>query len=415
MGRIVQSIQHNSKLYYYKMKKISKPICMWCGQGTSGNKDEEHIFPECIGGKIKLRPTYVCKKCNEKLSLLDEALKREHFSMMRAFQIDRNIFGKHKNSAHKKRKEKEKFDINGKFSAKDTRLINQGNNSNFINVSHVVTAPNFVRSLHKCAANILCNKYGPEYVRHNHKELLEFVKKGSGIRPWSYAVSYPHIFFNPLISQPQTILIKAIDQDNKSNLVISFAHTSGIWLLGTKPFLLNSDLITKCSDEIHDLLSGLVKIDNGKPITDFFGFDWLDGKRTLLGKLKFLWVIEEKAGKPNKNLLYLLTKCKVCGQTVPTGITLDREIIYKEKNPDPLVSRCVHYDKNTWNNYTFLDLKNQGMNINKDNKSKFTNLLHRGFTIPEENDVKKLKISNGQCPCLNCGNQVNFNATDCFI
>ena len=226
----------------------SNPFCLWCGRSTLRNTDREHIFPEAIGGKDKLAAHFVCKKCNHELSFLDEALKREHPAMLEAFQADRNIKGKIRDKEDKIRKEKERTNISGKFEASSTNITRDNNgNINYLNASLIVTSEYFVRSLHKCVANILCNSYGSDYVRKNYPKLLDFVKNGGDVHPWSYAVSYPNLFIRPLIGEPRVLNCCSIKVNNKTHEVISFIHTSGIWVVGSSPFLLNPNLIEKFS------------------------------------------------------------------------------------------------------------------------------------------------------------------------
>lgn len=382
-------------------------VCLWCGEDTTKNTDREHIFPEGIGGKRKLPSEYVCKECNQNLSFLDEALKKEHATMMHAFQVDPGIKGKNRGKRDRERKEKEKVEIRGKYSAKDTQIKNHGESTNFVNANFAVFAEYFVRSLHKCAANILCDMHGSSYVRKNYNELLEFVKIGGDVRPWSYAVSYPKLFVRLLITEPQILSQDVIDSNRNKYEAFSFIHTSGIWIVGSSPFLLNAKLIEVFSETILNLP---YEHNSKKPISDFFGFTWGHKDREKIGKLNFFWVVKEIEGSPNEEFLHLLTKCKICGQTNPTGITINREIIYKGNR-----NRSTMYSQNTWNNYTLSDLKKLGFNIEKWNKNDLKHYMKQGLSVPTENDVRKMKIENCYCQCINCGNWINFSAENCFI
>ncbi len=386
-------------------------ICLWCGKDTTENRDREHIFPEGIGGKRKLPSEYVCKECNQNLSFLDEALKKEHATMMHAFQVDPGIKGKIRGKKDRERKEKERIEIRGKFSAEDTQVRRYGESTDFINANFVISAEYFVRSLHKCAANILCDIHGSSYVRKNYNALLKFVKTGGDIRPWSYAVSYPKLFVRPLISEPQIISRAVVNPDRNKYEAISFIHTSGIWVVGSSPFLLNPKLIEDFSDTIVNRLSSLpYEPNSNKSISDFFGFVWDHKVRNHIGKLNFLWVIKGIKGKSHEDFFHLLIKCKICGQTNPTGITINREIIYKGNR-----NRSTMYPQNSWNNYTLKDLKKLGFNVESWDKNDLENYIKQGIAVPIENDVKKMKIENCNCQCINCGNCITFSAENCFI
>ena len=389
----------------------SNPFCLWCGKNTSENTDREHIFPEAIGGKNKLPAEFVCKQCNHELHFLDEALKREHPAMLDAFQVDRNIKGKIRNKKDKIRKEKERTNISGKFEANSINITRDNNgNINYLNASHIVTSEYYVRSLHKCVANILCNSYGSDYVRKNYPKLLYFVQNGGDVRPWSYAVSYPNLFIRPLISEPRVVNRCSIKVNNKTLEVISFIHTSGIWIVGSSPFLLNPSLIEKFSDSIIKEIAQKKEPTSKKAITDFFGFEWDKEKRNYIGELKFLWAVKEISGKPNDDFLYLLTRCKVCGQTNPTGIVLPRDIIYRGD-----VNNAIHYSQNTWNHYTINDLVKLGLRIEKWDDESLNKYTNQGISIPIKNDVRKREIIDCKRQCINCGNWLNFSASDCFI
>jgi len=389
----------------------SNPICLWCGRSTLGNTDREHIFPEAIGGKDKLPAKFVHKKCNHELGFLDEALKGEHPAMLDASQAEKKIIGKIRDKEDRIRKEREKTNISGKFEANSTNITRDNNgNINYLNASHIVTSEYFVRSLHKCVANILCNSYGSDSVRKNYPKLLDFVKNGGDVRPWSYAVSYPHLFIRPLISEPRVVNRCSIKVNNKTHEVISFIHTSGIWIVGSSPFLLNPNLIEKFSDSIIKELAHKKEPKYKKPMADYFGFEWDKEKRNYIGELKFLWAVKEIEGKPNDDFLYLLTRCKVCGQTNPTGIVLPRDIIYRGN-----VNNAIPYSKNTWNHYITNDLVKLGFRIEKWDEERLKKRMNQGISIPIENDVKKKTIIDCKCQCINCGNWLNFSASDCFI
>ena len=225
--------------------------------------------------------------------------------------------------------------------------------------------------------------------------------------PWSYAVSYPKLFVRLLITEPQILSQDVIDSNRNRYEAFSFIHTSGIWIVGSSPFLLNAKLIEAFSETILNLP---YEHNSKKPISDFFGFTWGHKDREKIGKLNFFWVVKEIEGSPNEEFLHLLTKCKICGQTNPTRITINREIIYKGNR-----NRSTMYSQNTWNNYTLSDLNKLGFKIEKWNKNDLEYYMKQGLSVPIENDVRKMKIENCNCQCINCGNWINFSAENCFI
>jgi len=392
-----------------KSKEKSDLICLWCGKPTTGNRkidSAEHIFPKTIGGRKTLPVGSVCKKCNHELGKLDKFLKKEHPAMMDAYQVDPQ--GRIRDSSDRRRKEKEKKVIEGIGEAMFTRISRENEpNINFLNANFIVISETFVRALHKCVANVLCDIYGSITTRKRYKDLLKFVKDGGGVRPWNYAISYPNPFTRLLISEPRWFVFSANGKDKN---IVSFIHTSGIWMMGSHPFLLNPKVIETVSELITKKIAHIKESTTQKPITNFFGFNWLSKDRTPIGKLKFLWVVKEIEGKPSDKFLYLLTKCKLCGQTNPTGIVLPREIIYNGNT-----NKIIIYPKNTWNHYTLKDLKKLGFKVEKWDKKTLESYMTQGISIPEENDVKKLEIHNCKITCISCGNVINYNASDCFI
>lgn len=387
-------------------------ICLWCGKPTSGDRKidgVEHIFPKAIGGKKTLPVGSVCKKCNHELGNLDRFLKKEHPAMMDAFQVDPRIKGYKRGRKDKKRKKKEKILLEGEGEAKHTRISRKKRpNVEFLNVSFIVTSETFVRALHKCIVNVLCDKYGSITTRKKYGDLLKFVKDGGDVRPWSYAISFPSPFERPLISEPKCFVFSG-NGENKN--IISFIHTSGIWVTGSHPCLLNPKVIEAVSELITKEITRIKEPNTKKSITDFFGFDWsLSKDRVAIGKLKFFWTVEGIEGKPSDEFLYLLTKCKLCGQTNPTGIHLPRKIIYNGN-----VNNVIKYKRNTWNHYTLEDLRKLGLKVAKWDKKNLESYMTQGLSIPIENDVKKLEICNCKTTCINCGGVINYSASDCFL
>jgi hypothetical protein len=144
--------------------------------------------------------------------------------------------------------------------------------------------------LHKCTANVLCNKFGSANTRENYKELLKFVKGGGDVRPWTYAVS---------------LTVSGL----RKNLV-SFIHTSGIWITGSQPYFLTPMLIEIATETIAKKIVHDYKANQEKAINSF-GVDYCGLTGNAIGKLKFHWIVKEKQGTPNDKFLYLLTVCKV--------------------------------------------------------------------------------------------------------
>lgn len=389
---------------------------MWCGRKTTEERDKEgreHIFPEAIGGTKTLPIGDVCRECNNELGKLDYALKKGHPAMMHAYQIDPNIKGKKRSGKKgkevKQRRLREKTHIEGKHS---TRIERNLNSTIFINASFSKYSDSFSRALHKCIANIICGEHGSNFVRKNCKELLEFVKNGGDGRPWSYAISYSGLF-NKLLIEPTPTKYAAIKTGNTIKYIVSFIHTSGIWIVGSHPFLLNKEIIIKLSASLLNNTSLLQQF--GKTykteITKYYGTTAFLEERELLSELKFEWVIKEIEGKRNpEDSFYLLTKCRLCGQTNPTGMMIAKESVF---NGD--CNNKITYPENTWNYYSEKDLKKRGLKIEKWDPKSLKKMKNHAISIPIENDVKKMNIKNCQCRCINCVELIKYDAEDCFI
>lgn len=189
----------------------------------------EHIFPSSMGGKKRLALGTVCKKCNRYLGDLDRHLKKEHPAMMFAYQIDPQIKGHRRGGQagrqDRQRKQIEKVVINGIGEAKHT-IVSRENRPdvNLVNADYIVTSETFVRALHKCAANTLCDMIGVAETRENYQDLLYFVRKGGDARPWSYAVSYSNPFKTLLISEPKVVILPS----NQRSSLLCFVHVRGM-------------------------------------------------------------------------------------------------------------------------------------------------------------------------------------------
>lgn len=267
-------------------------ICLWCGKPTIENRTDEsaeHIFPKAIGGKKTLPVGSVCKECNGKLGFLDDCLKYGHEAMMDAFQADFGIKGRIRDKDDRERKARERTYIEGKGEAKDTKIRRNNFDVYLINANFDVKSENFVRGLHKCTANILCDTYGSVATRKNYEELLKFVYDGEDVLPWSYAVSFSNPFQRPLISEPKPFIF-LVNGEN----IVGFLHTSGIWLTGSRPFSLNQKAIEVVSERIMGKIGYDNKSNPEKAIV-CFGFSWdLSKDVVIIGRLKFLWIAKRR-------------------------------------------------------------------------------------------------------------------------
>ena len=139
------------------MIESTKMICLWCGKSEGLDKTIEHIFPKSIGGRKTLPIGSVCGACNHQLHFLDTALIRENPAMMDAFQADFGIKGYKRKGKQKEEKSLRRTYFEGEGGAKYTKIKRQESDIFFVNADFNVISANFVRALHKCTSNVLCD------------------------------------------------------------------------------------------------------------------------------------------------------------------------------------------------------------------------------------------------------------------
>ncbi len=390
---------------------------MWSGVPTTGNKEidsEEHIFPECIGGRDTLPVGDVSKEWNNRLSWLDNILKKGHPAMMFAYQVDPTITGKKtSNKARKKRRKEEKKSISNITGVTRIERDLESRQTNLLNASFEGFDNDFCRSIHKCIANVICFHEGSRYVRDNFLELIDFVKNGTNPGAWSYAVSFADPFIG-LCIVPQCIkLAYSLDKQLQQQCVwVCFVHTSGIWIAVSQPNALNKEIIEEFSNSILADTPLVKKIEEaGADFRRLFGMEWASNRK-FIGEFKFIWIKKQIEGKPNpEDAFYLLTKCKLCGQINPTGIMITKGMILNGNH-----NRATGMPKNSWNYYSIKDLERRGLHTQKWDPRKLEKRIHtQGIDVPLENDVRKLNITNCKCTCINCGNTIKYDANDCFL
>lgn len=407
-------------------KKQSDFICLWCGCKTTAEKDKsaleikysnkEHVFPESIGGNEKLKAGDVCEDCNNKLSFLDNCLKKGNDMMMFSLQGDRFIKGKKtSNKKRKIRRQAERKEITGSDGySKITRDLEK-NKTVILNSAPEKYDGNFCKSIHKCLANIICFEKGSLFVRKNYPELINFVLNGNNTSAWSFAVSYQG-YLQVLSILPKTITFteRPYSHDRLDTVFVAFIHTSGIWIVCSHPNSMDAVIIEQFSKKIvsDDSPSKEQLKGDGRRIEDVFRSQVMTGKsRTLIGDLNFLWIKKNIVGKPNSNdTFYLLTRCKICGQTNPTGYFAKKtEVIIKNE------FNGKQYEKNTWNSYTKQDLVNRGFITKNWKEENWNRQLRVGITTPTTFDIKSIIIKKNTITCLNCDNSIEFESSDCFL
>jgi hypothetical protein len=264
----------------------------------------------------------------------------------------------------------------------------------------------FSKALHKCVVNVLLEKYDYEFMKSNFSDLIDFVNNvdNSDFLNWSYGVCYANLFskvhFEPFC-------IQTIGKMNIPRAVV-LIFPIAIFILCTKPNGVN----TKVLELVSRILPKMKNWENeGFNYFEHFINGFESSRKSFGEKVKFTLVKKEVAGTQNPDdSFYLLTKCKTCGQTNPTGIFLSKELILNGNQ-----NNSTGGNKNTWNKLSTKDLSKKGLIIEKWDKESLQTLIDQGVIYPIENDVKKLNISNCTVQCINCFDWIEYDAKDCFL
>ena len=402
--------------------------CIWCELETTTDKElvsnkikyanKEHIFPESVGGKSYLEIGKVCQDCNKRLGVtVDKYLKTENYMMLKQYQdssiITGKPVGKVRDNKDKERKIKEIQNISGYGGGfKIERFEDNSHNFSLTNLPGGIDGDHiynnkFSKALHKCAVNVLLDKYDYEFMKSNFGELINFVndQNNQEYHRWSYGICYSKIF--SMVHFSPYCLLHIIEHIPKAVVLI---FPCGIFIVSTEPNFMNKKLLKFTGDNIP----APVRKDweeKGLNFFDHYTSDFTDFPKTFGERVKFTFVNKEIAGRTNPDdRFYLLTKCKACGQTNPTIIMLGKEIIL---NGDYQHTTGGH--SNSWNKLLIKDLSKRGLVIEKCDKEFLQNIIDQGVIYPIENDVTKMNISNCTVKCINCYEWIEYEAKDCFI
>lgn len=402
--------------------------CIWCNVETTTNKNlvsnkvkyanKEHIFPEAVGGKKCLETGKVCEDCNRRLGdEVDQYLKTQNFMMLKQYQDSSSIIGKPVGKVRGKEDRKRKIEEIKKISGygggvKIQRCEENSNSLNFTNLpdgsgGDYTYNDKFSKALHKCAINILYGEYDYIFMKAKFSNLIDFVNNENNqeYHSWSYGVCYSKLFstvhFEPFCLQQ--IKIKNIPQ------VVVLIFPCGIFIVCTKPNFMNIELLKFVGDNMPEMRHWN---DEGLNFFNHYTFTFSDQRKTFGKQIKFTLIKKEIVGhaNPDNDFFYLLTKCKTCGQINPTGITLGRDTILNGNQ-----SQKIGGNRNSWNKLSIKDLQKQGLIIEKWDKESLQNVISQGVSYPIENDISKMNIANCEVKCINCSEQIEYDARDCFI
>ena len=415
-------------LYQTVVGNLKKMRCLWCNLETTTEQsvsdeeikyaNKEHIFPEAVGGIKCLEVGKVCQDCNKRLGdNVDRFLKTENFMMLKQYQDSSEIIGKPigkiRGKSDRERKTKEITNLSGYGGG--FQIKRNQEESNIITLTNLPDGSGgdftynekFSKALHKCAINVLLDKYDYEFTKSNFKELIDFINDSNNqeYQNWSYSVCYSNLF-SKVHFEPFCLQIIEIEKIPKAIVLI---FPCAIFIVCTKPNLLNTNLLNIIS-------SNLPKLKNWEQE----GFDYLkhftsvfeSSRKSYGDSLKFTLIKKEIKGSPNPNdSFYLLVKCKTCGQTNPTGIMLNKESILNGNQNHTIGGG----NRNTWNKLSIKDLAKKGLIVENWSEKSLQQQIDQGVSYPVENDVKKMNISDCRIQCINCNDTIIYDAKDCFV
>ena len=392
-------------------ERNSDLVCLFCGTATSRDEPREHIFPKSMGGDAVMPIGDVCRNCNTALSDLERSLKRENPVMAESYQIDDFQKGRRNSPERKQRQSKQKKYIEGEgFKVKFDK---DASTLRITSVDLSIYRDKFVRTLHKFAIELVCKEVGSRAAREKYPEIIDFVMNGTNPHLWSYAASYRRmIMFNEGFIRPWELNRCIVDD---KPIAICIIHTSGIYIIGLKPNTLNLQFIQQISQHILNSSDGyyyehLTK--NGPNFDHYFDSkDWKPVHRLdTIGQLNFIWIRKHVKPKQRSEDLHLLVRCKICGQTNPTGIQICRNAIHGKS-----VTGWSGGIKNDWNRYTICDLIQESSRVDKISKQQIDSMLDRPIYYPAENKDKIFGNYSGTVRCLCCHNPVSWSKNDLFL
>lgn len=327
--------------------------CIWCGCSTEGIEGELSLYPIEFKNNKKVNKKDICLSCAKKLS---DAKDRESLSTF--FQYIQN---------------------------------NEIDYDSEIYKTHI-------KKLLITAGNILSREKGSEFVRKYYRDLIFSVNNNFAIEKWAFS----HGFFeNNLSSKDGIKLIECVLNNKGLISAMVLAYDEGVIIIETILESLSANLVESISDSLRKINIGSSGFVNKLKIDTL----------TPVGENKFYLFKKHKDGKKNpEESFYLLTKCRTCGQTNPTGVFFGKDMFLRKYD----LEKCGN--NNGWNYYSEEDLPKLADHTRKWNDNeKALFIKNSGIIVPENIKLNDINFDEYYCNCVNCGDRFKINKNSCFM
>ncbi len=331
--------------------------CIWCNHETTADKysatekvryaNNEHIFPEAVGGRRCLPKGLVCEVCNRELGEeVDQYLKVGDVSMMHQFQIIDRIPGKNRGKEDRLRKLAQKVEIQHYSGGTTIKRSPDNAITQFINPGFYLYDEKFVRALHKCLVNCIADKHLIYAHSDALRPLKKFVAKGEGVElGWAVGLAYANVFgrhdFEPFCD--------SLMLDVAGNAVAGvLVFPSLLAVVGCIPETITKEFLWMTSRHLHKKFQSILSSGAAwNPNVYFMGDGFLEmsGRKSVYKKMQMILVRREIQGVPIPGRLQLLACCIYCGQINPTGMEYRKAEVLQQSNHHHGCS------KNDWNAY----------------------------------------------------------------
>lgn len=402
--------------------------CIWCKCETTADEakvtasvkiaDQEHIFPESVGGRKRLEKGKVCQSCNHGFHKVDRDLRDKNTMMANQYQkVSRaqgGPIGKVRNK--KDRERKEAMLTNMTANDGGTLIKREDNDDRIVRLINVPGGTGsepyveqFSRSLHKCAVNVLYDQCEYDDMRPRFDRLIEFVRTGKAdYRDWSYGIYYADTFqaesFEPC---------GVIAENNDSPTAVVLFFPALIAVVGLYPQTLEPYFLSVIGDTLSPS-QVLNTEDDAEAFERHYNGGFFQDSGTRNFGSKFGLQFRKRLIDPQPRVdgdFHILFKCDVCGQVNPSPFVAAKS--------DVLMPRSSHMTRSRsegWNAITKEDLRLQGYQVDKWDPEDLSPHLKQPFLYPADREfINRDGIQNNSQPCINCGCMVTWSGQDLFI